>query len=273
MSALRALRQASCGFASAARLASTRRTGSLLARGAATPCASASKLWAAQGVRAFSATARAFGSGATDAALAKKLESEVQYEKQAAAEVSAEPEFVKGFLQQGVWKIQDVPGQDEISITRQFGNETIRLMFSIADIQTEEENDYENSEEGQDAEEEGMAYPIRVSVSVTKDNGPGALNIDMVTHEGSFMIDNISYYTDGKVGTELTAEADWKRRGLFIGPQFDTLDVGVQEEFEKFLQERGINESLALFIPEYAEYKEQQEYIRWLKNVKAFVDL
>jgi hypothetical protein len=41
-------------------------------------------------------------------------------------------------------------------------------MFSIADIQTEEENDYENSEEGQDAEEEGMAYPIRVSVSVTK---------------------------------------------------------------------------------------------------------
>jgi Mitochondrial glycoprotein len=34
--------------------------------------------------------------------------------------------------------------------------------------------------------------------------------------------------------------------------------VGVQEEFEKFLQERGINESLALFIPEYAEYKEQK---------------
>lgn len=40
--------------------------------------------------------------------------------------------------------------------------------------------------------------------------------------------------------------------------QFDTLDVGVQEEFEKFLQERGVNESLALFIPEYAESKEQK---------------
>jgi complement component 1 Q subcomponent-binding protein len=32
----------------------------------------------------------------------------------------------------------------------------------------------------------------------------------------------------------------------------------LQEEFEKFLQERGINESLALFIPEYCEHKEQQ---------------
>jgi complement component 1 Q subcomponent-binding protein len=37
--------------------------------------------------------------------------------------------------------------------------------------------------------------------------------------------------------------------------------VSVQEEFEKYLQERGINESLAIFIPEYAEYKEQKVYI------------
>lgn len=39
--------------------------------------------------------------------------------------------------------------------------------------------------------------------------------------------------------------------------QFDTLDVAVQEEFEKYLQERGVNEHVALFIPEYAELKEQ----------------
>lgn len=37
--------------------------------------------------------------------------------------------------------------------------------------------------------------------------------------EGSFIIDNISFYADAKIGTELTAEADWKRRGLYIGPQ------------------------------------------------------
>ena len=74
--------------------------------------------------------------------------------------------------------------------------------------------------------------------------------------------------------------------------QFDTLDVSVQEEFEKYLQERGVNESLAIFIPEYAEHKEQQvctlstrlfsitvdlpihqEYIKWLEVVKNFVEL
>lgn len=76
--------------------------------------------------------------------------------------------------------------------------------------------------------------------------------------EGTFLLDNVSYYPSAALGTDLTAEADWKRRGLYLGPQFDTLDVAVQEHFERFLQERAINESLALFIPEYAELKEQK---------------
>lgn len=37
--------------------------------------------------------------------------------------------------------------------------------------------------------------------------------------EGHFVIENISFYDDTKLGTELTAEADWKRRGLYLGPQ------------------------------------------------------
>ena len=40
-----------------------------------------------------------------------------------------------------------------------------------------------------------------------------------MAQEGLFVIENISFYADGKLGTEMTAEADWKRRGLYIGPQ------------------------------------------------------
>jgi complement component 1 Q subcomponent-binding protein len=43
--------------------------------------------------------------------------------------------------------------------------------------------------------------------------------------------------------------------------QFETLDLTFQEEFEKFLQERGINESLAFFVPEYSQYKEQKVHL------------
>ncbi|KDQ58333.1 hypothetical protein JAAARDRAFT_99398, partial [Jaapia argillacea MUCL 33604] len=224
--------------------------------------------------RAFSVSARAFGEGATDVALSQKLAEELKYEKEAATE--ADPDFLKAFKAQGIWQIEDVAGNDEVTLTRQFGNETIRLVFSIADIQQPQEAEFDEEEgEQEETDEEAPihSYPIRCSLSVTKGNGPGALNIDAMCQDGSFIVDNISFYNDAKVGTELTADADWKRRGLYIGPQFETLDVSVQEEFEKFLQERGVNDSLALFVPEYSEHKEQSEYVKWLENVKKFVEL
>ena len=48
---------------------------------------------------------------------------------------------------------------------------------------------------------------------------PGAMSIDTVCQEGTFVVENVSFYKDSKLATELTSEADWKRRGLYIGPQ------------------------------------------------------
>jgi complement component 1 Q subcomponent-binding protein len=215
-------------------------------------------------------TSSRLSEGSSDVLFSQKLAEELKYEKEGAAE--AVPEFLKNFNEQGLWKIEDAKGNDEVTLTRNFGNETIRVMFSIADLQNVEEPEYEQ-EEGDAEESEPMpTYPIRVSFSITKNNANGSLNVDSMCQDGAFIVDNISYYPDAKLGTDLTADADWKRRGLYIGPQFETLDISVQEEFEKFLQERGINESLAMFIPEYSEFKEQKEYIKWLENVKSFVD-
>jgi len=125
-----------------------------------------------------------------------------------------------------------------------------------------------------------------------QDNGPGAISIDTIVQEGAFVIEHISYYDDAKLGTELTPDADWKRRGLYMGPSFDTLDVSLQDEFDSFLKERGVNDAVAHFIPQFAEHKEQkvcrfflfdlgslklilcaQEYVKWLKKVQGFIDL
>ncbi|KAI6127521.1 mitochondrial glycoprotein [Pisolithus croceorrhizus] len=221
--------------------------------------------------RAFSLSSARFSEGSTDVLLSQKLAEELKYEKEAADE--SEPEFLKTFKQKGIWKIEDIEGNDEVTLTRKFGNENIRVMFSIADIQNAEEPEFSQDEESDSEETENVrSYPIRVSFSITKEHAQGSINVDSMCQDGAFIVDNISYYPDAQLGTELTAEADWKRRGLYIGPQFETLDVSVQEEFEKFLQERGINEHLALFIPDYSELKEQKEYVRWLENVKKFVD-
>ncbi|KAI0754194.1 mitochondrial glycoprotein [Daedaleopsis nitida] len=265
MSALRALRQLSLvsSRSLAVRAASRTAARSALAARVA-PIAS----------RAFSVSARRFGEGTSDVALSQRLAEELKYENDAAP--VAEPEFLKAFKAQGTWSIEDTAGLDEVTLSRKFGNEDIRLIFSIADIQSESEAEFEESESAEENAEDADAplhsYPIRCSFSFTKTSTPGALTIDAMCQEGTFVIDNISYYGDAKVGTELTAEADWKRRGFYLGPQFDTLDITLQDEFDKFLQERGINQTFAYFIPEYAEHKEQKEYVSWLKNVKDFVE-
>jgi len=226
---------------------------------------------AIQPLRAFSVSARTFGPGETDLELSSKLQEELQYEKESAEAAGPVPEFVKEFKASGTWKIEEAAGHDEVVLTRLFGNESIRVLFSIADIDTPQEApEYEADGEPAPEEEEHSGAPIRVSVTISKPKS-GALSIDCVTQDGGFGIDNVSFYGDSKLATELTPEADWSRRGLYIGPQFDHLDVGVQEAFEKYLEERGVGASLAAFIPDYAEFKEQQEYTRWLENVHKFV--
>jgi len=224
------------------------------------------------GVRAFSGSARRFGNGSTDVSLSQKLKEELKYEQESLAETrKATPEFLKSFLEQGIWSINDVKGNDEVTLTRKFGNEDIRVIFSIADIQPEEDYEEPDNENDTESEVDPPPYPVRAALSITKSKGSGSLNVELLCQDGQFVIENISFFDDAKLGSDSSAEADWKRRGLYVGPQFETLDVGVQDEFEKYLQERGISDSVASFIPEYAAYKEQQEYVKWLSKVTSFI--
>lgn len=46
----------------------------------------------------------------------------------------------------------------------------------------------------------------------------GALIVEMTCQDNAFIVENISFYNDANVATDLTADADWKRRGLYMGP-------------------------------------------------------
>ncbi|MCO5599754.1 hypothetical protein L7F22_053861 [Adiantum nelumboides] len=228
-------------------------------------------------IRSFHSSKPTLRSGESDVELSSRLSQEIEYERENSInpnERSNEPAFLTNFRSQGIWKIEDQPGSDEIALTRDFGNEHIRVLFSIGDIgETADADELEESEDVNEAkdEEETPAFPVRCAITISKQS-QGALTIDAQAVDGSFTIENISFYKDAKLATDLTAEADWARRGLYIGPQFDTLDQTVQEQFEHFLEERGIATELALFIPNFAEFKEQREYCAWLENVKTFVD-
>ncbi|KAF4305811.1 Mitochondrial glycoprotein [Botryosphaeria dothidea] len=130
-------------------------------------------------------------------------------------------------------------------------------------------------EELQDEEypegEQQSSFPARAVVTITKDGQKGALSIDAVAQDSAFQINNVHYFPDAEQAEPRTAEKDWARRNTYPGPLFGQLDEDLQILLEEYLEERGIDTRMALFIPDYIDYKEQKEYLRWLENLKDFV--
>ncbi|GAA5855204.1 hypothetical protein JCM8547_008982 [Rhodosporidiobolus lusitaniae] len=223
---------------------------------------------------------------AEPSALSAKLAEELKFETET-DDASAEPEFVTAFKDEGVWQIVDEAGSDEIVLTRNFGSESIRLIFSISDLDADPDASSDPAfaeEESADAGSGGVgeeaaggaatgeqSFPVETSITITKPSG-GALTIDAVAQDGLFVINNIAFYPDQDVALGMSSEDDWKRQGLYMGPAFENLDESVQAEFEQYLEERGVNSALALFIPDLAEWKEQKEYVRWLEGTKGFIE-
>ena len=61
--------------------------------------------------------------GEVDVELISKIESEIQMEKEMRDEDEI-PQSVKEFLSNGPFEIKDVPGKEEVTLTRKFGDET-----------------------------------------------------------------------------------------------------------------------------------------------------
>jgi len=113
------------------------------------------------------------------------------------------------------------------------------------------------------------AFPARVNVKVTRDGQNGALVIEAVAQDGEIIIDNVYHFADKAIADPQNAEQEWKRKSTYAGPPFGNLDEGLQIQLENYLEERGVNTSMALFIPDYIDFKEQKEYIRWLESKHA----
>lgn len=50
------------------------------------------------------------------------------------------------------------------------------------------------------------------------------------------------------------------------------LDDEFQNSLLEFLEERGVTDELAAFLHEYMINKDKTELLRWMENVKSFVE-
>lgn len=50
------------------------------------------------------------------------------------------------------------------------------------------------------------------------------------------------------------------------------LDAKIQKELKEYLEARGVNDELAVFLHEYMMNKDRTELIQWFGDVKSFVE-
>ncbi|KAJ0939646.1 putative mitochondrial glycoprotein [Helianthus annuus] len=57
----------------------------------------------------------------------------------------------------------------------------------------------------------------------------------------------------------------------YLGPPFHDLDDELQSSLYDFLESRGINDELVVFLHKCMQHKSKNEYIRWMGNIESFV--
>ncbi|OLL22679.1 Mitochondrial acidic protein mam33 [Neolecta irregularis DAH-3] len=243
-----------------------------------------------------------------EAQLKSKLQSEISYEKQM-RETLDELSGFEEFFKNSPFKIHDTEGHGVVTLTRQYGNENIKITFDISDLQSrgqdddldrfedeledededeeskparrpaqsdeesdedEDENKNENENDDEDEDEESRSFPLHCSILVEKPNS-GSLLFETTAHEGVFIIDSVSFMNPNKIAPYESAEGQYQRQVLYPGPDFRMIDQEIQTLFEGYLEVRGINTAMASFLPEYCVQKDQKEYLNWLKSVANFV--
>ena len=116
------------------------------------------------------------------------------------------------------------------------------------------------------ADEDGpLSVPINLQITITKP-GAGALQIHARADDGMIQVGQVSYYRSAKLADSDTPEVAKEAASLYPGPPFGNLDADLCSMLERYIDERGINADLALFLPEYVDYKEQREYVQWLQS-------
>ncbi|CAK7565316.1 MAG: Mitochondrial acidic protein mam33 [Sporothrix epigloea] len=227
-----------------------------------------------------------------DSELSSKLASEIQFETEI-RENEPEATSVKDFLESGLFEIEDIPGREEVVLRRTYGNEKISVTFSVADLANFDPEIYdddaalsdEDAEGGsgtrkaeetgaegeEDLENDSASVPCRLSIVIEKP-GQGALSVEATAQDGGLVVDNLYYYKDAAHAHEPSADAAHAAQQVYPGPAFGSLDEDLQVLLDRYLEERGITQALAVFVPDYLDAKEQREYLGFLNNLKTFVD-
>ncbi|CAH8363501.1 unnamed protein product [Eruca vesicaria subsp. sativa] len=160
------------------------------------------------------------------------------------------------------FKIEDNPGHRNVTLTREYNGEQIRVEVSMPGSMDENEDD--GMDDNEDGNEKANETSIPLVVTVTKKSGL-SLEFSCTAFPDAIVIDGLSVNHSEKSSSEEGEQL------TYDGPDFQELDENMRKSFHKFLEARGIKPSVTDFMYEYMMKKDSREYLLWLKNLKNFI--
>lgn len=132
--------------------------------------------------------------------------------------------------------------------------------------QSDVEEITDDVEEENEEEEEEVALALRFRVTVSK--AGKSMIFGCVSDDGEVTLESLVVIEDENQ-SETEMEYDSK---IYQGPEFSELPEDFQESMTTFLAEDcGIDNDVAAFVSMYADYKEQVEYMNWLKTLQSYL--
>jgi len=169
------------------------------------------------------------------------------------------------------FEILDEDGMSVVILKRDYKDGKIEVVVSMPNLEggpefddEDGEGDGESADKDDDEEEDESAgdSSISLKVVVSKASGP-KLEFTCTAFREEITIDDMLIVEK--------ADDDGEEKFPYEGPEFTELPVNVQKGLFKYLEQRGITLSATNYMHDYMVTKQAQEYIRWMRKLKDFV--
>lgn len=220
---------------------------------------------------------RRFASSSSSAAtsqstmdLIRKVSEEIQEEEDNENEGMSED--LTASLETSIFKVvSDEEDKNIVKLQAETKDCLIKVSFNAVDLIVELSTG--EAEEGNQEEESGAAeavestvIPVEIEITpISQVSSPSATRLRVVGKVTRSTTEEDPYMTPEKV-TVVSPPAD------DYSPVIGELDAGLQDAISEWIADRNVDSDLFHLIIDYAIYKEGKTYLRWLRQIKSFVN-
>lgn len=196
---------------------------------------------------------RGFASAAA-AKVSQVLDAELKHEE----EQYEQEKEIKSFLKDGPFKVVDEDADVNMALERTVDDKVVRIEWQLTSPYAPEAE--------MEGEDDGSQEATDFVITVENKEATAGISFYCSTQGGEdhrYVIGHVKNYSSAEEKESMSS---------YNGPDFEDIDDKLQEAFDEYLAEVGMNNDVCDFIDAMALDKEQREYIRWLKTAKKFLD-